>query len=373
MFIKNELINDIAKGLNLKKGNNESDDRYIFRLIYSALGHVALGSLYEYDSEDNMKKVSIKHFKDRIKETYLEYIKIFPNMNTFFTVGEKVLSDVELKSYYPDTLGEKDVANEIYNIYFTTGYFYHLNYYICQAIYSEAIYNGIKFIRGNSPSDKVYRSGLGAYSKIDDNSCDFDKIVNMFHLHKNKLSDYWKYFIEQYAIKKMDNLPDNIEYLKTIPQNDKIWGKYWIDKPDNDISLAREKITHKFYYLFFEKENKVVKLPSFLIKESFINQNRNGNEYRYLANSLLASLGRLPKIKYTFDGDIVELSLDYLLPPAELNFIKLYSWIEHIFNEKKDKYFFKYIMDCNVFKSIKYLFEKLGYEFEESEKVEKIK
>lgn len=358
MSIQDDLIFEISKDLNIKKGCTESEDSYIFRLIYSALGHIVLGSLYEYSYKDDMKIISIKHhFKDRIQETYLEYLKIFPNMNTFFTVGEKVLAD------------------EIYNIYLNTGYLYHLSNNISQAIYSESIYNGIKFIRGNSLSDKVHRSGLGAYLKIDDNSCQFDKLVNMFHLHKNKLSDYWKYFIEQYSTKKMDNLPDNIEYLRTIPQNYK-WGRYWIDKPDNNISLARETMNHKIYYLFFEKENKVVELPAFLIKELFIDENKNGNEYRYLANSLLASLGRLPKIKYTFDGDIVKFSLDYLLPPAELNLIKLYSWRKCIFNKKNDKFIFdsfNYIMDKNVFKSIKDLFEKLGYEFEESEIVEKIK
>lgn len=364
MSIQDDLQWEIGNDLNIKKGCTESEDSYIYRLIYSALGHIALGSLYEYESKDTIKKISIKRFKDRIQETYLEYLKIFPNMNTFFSVGEKSLSD------------------EIYNIYLNTGYFYHLSNNISQSIYSEAIYNGIKFIRGNSLSNKVHRSGLGAYLKVDDNSCDFDKIVNMFHLHKNKLSDYWKYFIEQYGTKKLDNLPDNIEYLRTIPQNDKIWGRYWIDKPDNNISLARETINHKIYYLFFERENKGVELPSFLIKELFIDENKNGNEYLYLANSLLASLGRLPKIKYKFDGDIVEFGdmdrtvLYYLLPPAELNLIKLYSWRKCIFDKKNDKFIFdsfNYIIDKNVFKSIKELFEKLGYEFEESEKVEKIK
>ena len=45
-----------------------------------------------------------------------------------------------------------------------------------------------------------------------------------------------------------------------------------------------------------------------------------------LSNACLASRGTLPPTRFKTDGAIVRVNIGYLLPPPELNLLKLYSW-----------------------------------------------
>ena len=83
--------------------------------------------------------------------------------------------------------------------------------------------------------------------------------------------------------------------------------------------------------------------------------------YRSLSNACLYVNGVLPPVRYRIDGDTIRVRQNYLLPPAELNLIKLYSWPENYGNVTG---MFNRIMDRDVFEMIKDILSLQGYQFE---------
>ena len=84
--------------------------------------------------------------------------------------------------------------------------------------------------------------------------------------------------------------------------------------------------------------------------------------YRRIAAALLDRYQLLPPIRVRFSGPAAEVRLGYLLPPAEENFFKLYSW--PVVQRDNSKAFSRIMMEpiYNVFKEH---LEKVGYRFEE--------
>ena len=82
--------------------------------------------------------------------------------------------------------------------------------------------------------------------------------------------------------------------------------------------------------------------------------------YSSLANACLAAYGKLPPIEYAADGDLIHVRQGYLLPPRELNFLKLYSWPETFISEKRD---FNRKLTLEVFDAIKSVLTDEGYKF----------
>ena len=88
----------------------------------------------------------------------------------------------------------------------------------------------------------------------------------------------------------------------------------------------------------------------------------DGYKYRSVSVACLASRRTLPPTRFHVDEEIVELQIEYLFPPAELNAIKLYSWPKSYLSLPND---FKRTMSRDVFEEIRSQFEKLGYQFKE--------
>ena len=64
---------------------------------------------------------------------------------------------------------------------------------------------------------------------------------------------------------------------------------------------------------------------------------------------------------YRIDGDTIRVRQNYLLPPAELNLIRLYSWPDNFGNVTSP---FNRIMNRDVFEMIKAILSLQGYQFE---------
>ena len=97
-------------------------------------------------------------------------------------------------------------------------------------------------------------------------------------------------------------------------------------------------------------------------------------EYLRLAASALSARGNLPKISYFVETRLVHVKLGYLLPVAEENFFRLYSWPENfsnigipvrIGNENFDQQTDR-IMNADLFGVFRKMLERQGYTFVES-------
>jgi len=326
----NDLLNKASLEFSIERGDQEKIDHFKARIVYSIIGRMAIASLFDTPDDGN---VSIIHMKRRIVELISNYKKMYPEIVSEIASDENVFAD------------------EIYDIYLKTGCIYHEPNRIVQAVPNSGLLGDIVLTRGFELQKKQRVSGLGTYVVGESSP---NSAFNFSRLDNHPLSSRWNQVTDSLSWIDFE-YAGTIEYLR---MNAPYTRGYWIDKPyDNgDISILRttENGTPLYYfYVVNGGEMKVCPIPQW----------RTGNsEYRTISNACLAHYEKLPPTQYYYDGDIVHLRFQYLLPPEELNLIKLYSWPEHMLIIPSD---FKRISSTAVFMGIKDLLSDLGYEFVE--------
>ena len=336
------LLKTIAAEYEIIKGISESETQWKARAIFSLLGQIGLSSLYDEYPEET---VSIIHFKTRIKEILNAYLELYQDdLNSVF------LAD------------ENNFADEIYDVYQRTGHFYHRNFNIRCAMECSAAYHGIELLRGYSPEIKHKVSGLGNYRKTNHEDAP-SSVVRMFQLAEDDLETRWNNLIANITEWRKTQPGTNTEYLRMEPP---FTISYWINRPykNKGISIMRSGIIGTRVYYLYKYDGKdilVYQLPDWQTADS---------EYLNLSNACLYVNGVLPSAKYCVDGNIIRFHQNYLLPPAELNLIKLYSWSDNYEksrvadNQSKLGNSFNRIMNRDVFEMIKAILSLQGYQFE---------
>lgn len=334
MTMPSKLANSMSNMMKIKSGEFETESVFRCRLVYSALSRLGYAALW--DEEEMQDSPSITYFKHRISKSFRYFTKIFPEIISYFYENESELID------------------EIYNQFECTGQFYHKSFRIAPPFFSTATKNDIEFVRGESLAENVAVSGLGAY-RYDKRHTDLT-VNKMFRLEENSVSSYWLQTVSSAHWQEfLNDYAENFEFLN---HNLSKGNPYWCNNPNKSgmCSILRTKATEsRLYYLYKIKADKIYlsALPLFITE--------NG-EYRRLSNGLFAAIGCLPDSTFHIEGEIVKLRIGYMYPPAELNFIKLYSWPSDFRNLGS---VFTRILTKDVFFSIKETLESIGYGFTE--------
>lgn len=329
----NNLLHEIAEALHIEKGSDELETVYKKRIVYSALGKLVLASLW--DSRDENEDISVTHFKRRIKRLARAYSSMYPELHADFSQNSDALSE------------------EIYKIYLNTGHIYHSPKRISPAAWKKEQCDRIIFHRGQPINKSSYMSGLGFYQFCDETDESLSKVTAMFHLTDGTFYDRWMNVTNHARWSEFHGSDQWIEYLRTQPPFQ--YG-YWIDKSDckKDISMLRiGKEGRQLYCLCRYANGKLLTspLPEWMTQEY---------QYRALAVGCLSTLKTLPAITYRIDGNIALLQFGYLLPPAELDFVKLYSWPKYFNNFPCD---FSRVMNKEIFFVVKKILEQTGFEW----------
>lgn len=332
MTIDNELLKTIRGDLGIPVDFDEAPEIWMCRTVYSVLGHTALVSLW--DKEELQELISITHLKRRIEKNFYAYEALYPEIRTIFSVDSEALE------------------NEIYDLYSSMGYLYHMPQRVKPVVYSACRNRNISLVRGASPGMKVQMSGLGLYT-VEDAAINTDA-VKMFGLSKHTIADSWKILVSS-ANWVNSTIQQDVEYLITKPPFNK---GYWKNIPDanGEISLLRTGYAEgRIYYLYFYRDGEcwISQIPDWLT---------SGYNYRYVSNWLLAEKNILPPIEYKEHGDLISINIKYLLPPRELSLLKLYSWPRSFGKLPSD-----FSRECakKVFPALKELLETIGYKFKE--------
>lgn len=337
-----ELLKNISE--HIGHNGNYCIERQL-QLAYSAAGKMALSALHDIYDKNNLD-ISIQHFKSRAEEVFNAFLK---------------------KQNHCLDINAKDIAEEIYSIYLKTGYIYHKNNKIRQAQLREEQAHGVCFLRGLNPWEKSKMSGLGMYNEaIIKKNDSIESTAAMFGLQEEPINSLAKRLIKDAIWNEcFSNSDDGIEFMSM----NSFEKGYWISHPDKkaSVSLMRTSIQpHKYFmYRYDNGKRYSCELPEWMT---------DNGEFLLLCNAILEYNSKLPAIKYSYTKNeqftmCVNINLSYLLPPSEMNFMRLYSWPASFIKNKEyvnsgisD---FKRIMKAEVFSALKKLIERSGWIFKE--------
>ena len=330
----NGLLARIAKELNITQGIEETVSSFRSRVIYSAIGHVTYGSLF--DPMDGGQPISIVHFKNRCKDLFSSYKAIYP----------EIISSWEFS--------DDEFADLVYDLFLRTGSILHCPNRLLLPFPRKTTCKDIVFLRGFSLSTFVYRSGLGPYRIQQTTDNQNDNLMTMFHMSREPLQKRWSHVINEAKWHIMDFSSQDIEYLRIDPPFSK---GYFTDRltHENTPTIARFGIGYKEYYLC-RKKGEIVEYSPLSPWQT------NNRKYSELANSCLAYNGTLPSIKIHKDGNIIIVNLSYLLPPSEQNFLEFYSWP---YEMNSNNMSFTRILPVKIFDVFREKLEDVGYTFTE--------
>lgn len=322
-----DLLSYIAEEFSIGRGDHEEVGAWTRRIIYSLCGRTGYAALWD----EGGAEVSIRAVRRRM-EIILH-------------------SCSELFSGASDTSDRRaEVFKEIYRISEAAGLFYHRAYKLRPSMPSAASVGAVTFLRGDSPHTPVCVSGLGAYRRRTsmDNE---ENIYRMFQMEEMPLSLYWKKMTQEIAMEYSEQ-NETMEFLREQPP---YTDGYWMKRScqHGQVSLLRQGEDDKRLH-FYCCENGAFYISAALPHWHMAN-------WRQLGNACLHVRRTLPPIRYRTDGAIVHLHPGYLLPKAELNFLKLYSWSEEAGASSE----FKRICAREVFEALMSIFGSRGFSFKE--------
>lgn len=332
------LLTEISNKLGIFRGENEDENSFKFRIVYSIAGVQGLASLSDREDRDY---ISINHFKKRITDIFKAYLKLYPEVSRYLEKGKYKIDD-------------NDIINDIYKIYLSSGNFYHANNKLYEPLSKEVKYKNIKFKRKYSIYEKNLLSGLGLYEiNYDEIPEDYSKMTDLLSFFCIENITLNKYYLE-YVDSREYVYKDRSDELMFLFHSD-FYSGYWRSKPiETNGVKSLVKIKSEVYKLYMYNEKNIMFCD---LKE----WESEGDHFIKLSNAILHKNNALPKISYSFDGSIVYVKLGYILPPEEMNLFRLYSW--------PDKYSdfamsMNRIMQSDVFNVFKEILTYRGYEFE---------
>lgn len=322
------LLLSVSNQYRIFRGDKEIENDWKSRLIYSICGMMGYASLWDNSEEP----VSIVHLKKRISEIVCSYNALYPE------ISDELLHN---------SVG---IANEIQNQFLSSGIVYHSPNRITPSLKREELFSGILFQRGISLDDISCVSGIGFYSQQNGESS-LKNIKKFFALEYENLQELWYKILSAASWESNIKLEYNLEYLQLEPLA-------WVNEPNKTgtISILRTKVKGlQLYYLYRYTNSglEVSQLPNWRV---------DSNNYRALVCACLAYFGTLPPIEYFEDGPLVHVRMSYLLPPRELNLLKLYSWPERFTSISCN---FKRKISTEVFTAIQDILCDTGYRFKE--------
>lgn len=328
----NGLLSTVAHKYHIYKGTQETENDWKTRIVYSICGMMAYASLWDNSDEGS---ISIVHLKRKVHNMFANYKSLYP----------------ELSSSLPYV--SEELEDEIANQFLSTGVVYHCPNRIALSMKHEEPFCDIIFQRGIAIDSISCISGIGLYSK-QNGVTNSDRAKTMFGLEHETLQAFWGATLSTVSWGTDLLFDQNTEYLRLKPPFSQ---GYWVNRPDTTgtVSILRTGMKgSQLYYLYRYSDAtiEVSPLPQWQV-ESY--------NYISLACACLSTCGTLPPIEYFEDGALVHVRMNYLLPPHELEFLKLYSWPETCTSLPSN---FRRKLSTEVFTAIKNVLSDAGYEFE---------
>lgn len=329
MTISNELRDQIKMDLKIFPFENEVENDYTNRLIFSAIGKWFLYISHDCDLNDNqlykISGVSKKYITKRCKEILNGFISIYPTFVNFIQVENKTNEE-----------SKNDFIRRIRGCFEQVGYYLPgtTTEYLTLALpRTFQIDKNWALIRNNFELKNTRVVGLGTFSN--DGVCeDLEKINQIFYLPKITALEWTQQYIEQLDWRDAGTLGENTLYfnMNLNSSNYKCWDDTF--PKESEVTLYK---TNNFDYGFAKKGNQRIigiKIPDYLIGNSN-NQSENlfNKDVRRFMYGLRSMFDNSAKAKIKEHKNFSEVILYNKLPERENIALKFFSWQKHYKNE----------------------------------------
>jgi hypothetical protein len=350
MDLKKDLIKQISSDLKISKFNDEEQDDYLNRLLYSAIAVWMIQSTGDQSFNVNYNKrgVSKSYLTRKISKIVLEYIAIFPSFRVFL-----------------DGLTEVEFASLLRENYEKAGYIVPVGFdefVIASPTKTAKVNDSWLLIRNNFKSVATKAIGLGSFLEKHSEE-EFCSLHELFYLPKLNAQKWTVEYIKR--LKWVDATKLGMETQFFDAKRMKSFSESWIEQfPEYcEVTLYRK---NNWDYGFAKKNN--TDIVGIKIPEWLIGQGNNESEKlfdndvrRFMYGLKAINDNRIKSIAYKKTG-YFELKLFNALPTRELTALQFLGW------RKKgilDEY--NYIFPCELFDSVKNLLEKLLIVIEEKQ------
>lgn len=307
----NEFLTAMSADMGIGRYQSESDDSFIFRLCYSALGQWCLRIAQNFSNESIGTS---KHNQTIVLNELLQrYSEVFPNVaNKFIDANNQQLSlSVYIRRVYEETgylLTDDNNRNHLAN-------------------FGRSITIGNTSLFFGVTNKNVTVNGLGVFS-----SPTLYNFASRDFLIRDNLT-YEEYFQSRYDIidfHERDINSDELEFFNPLSNN--VPSLAWSKKMEIDYSIARKSEIGPFYRVMRESNN------SLLFAEEPIepqNDSLISYEYRRLFYALKAHYGNPLNAKIIKkDSEYSKIKIDGHLPNREYYYLLLLSWpVNHAFDK----------------------------------------
>jgi len=318
------LISEISKVLKILREPYEDDAAYQWRVKYSVIGLQILASLYDKNNDfpaDDVVDNSVSHQHVTVRASKLAQI---------FGV-----SDID--------------TGRVLKLYKATGFILSKRNRLTYSQPTFSCVGEVCLARGVHPSIAIGISGLCMLTNHSAN--DGVATEKMFNLPTIGILQWFERFAKTFVCQKPLPDKDDIEYLNI---NEPVNKGYWSGNPPTQGNQTLCRTTDKLNYWIAEGTSDGVKcalLPEWRTR---------GSEYYRIAIAMRVLANNPPRMRMKKYRSTAVLEYNYLLPPAEQNFLELCSWRKDE-NDVPYRQRLRRIITIGLSPAIIALFEKMGY------------
>jgi hypothetical protein len=311
----NEFLIAMSRDMSINRHQGESDDSFIYRLCYSALGQWCIRTAQNssQNSSDGITGTTKHNQTIVINELLQRYAIMFPGIGKrFIDTGNQLMNyPVHVRRVYEETgylLTGKSNRNQL------------ANFGRCIPVGSTYLYFGV-------PNRKYVVNGLGVFS----NPTSYVSTTQQFMVRDNLTCE--EYFQSRYASTDFYEKDMDIGGLQFFnPLSNNIPSLSWSKQMATDCSIARKSEFGPFYRVIKEFEKSLLYADENLEpqRDSLISY-----EYRRLFFALKAHYKNpLSAVIVKQDEEYSKIKISGQLPNREYYYLLLLSWpFNHAFDK----------------------------------------
>lgn len=319
----NEVMQQIAKDLNIDRYCNESIEAYGCRILYASVVAWAkvqlLGESYSEMNEKDFPCVTRQYVTSHVKKAVRGLLRVIPHLDKWIKVGEGNNLESELSKYIIDQLIFCYEINKLMSSQIVTSSPERIVYFKS----NELLLGGISW---NNALRNAKSVGIGNWRiksvEVENN------YKAIFNIPKDSIIQYYR-ALQKNAQWQMDELVEEYEYFQADNQglHYYAWDKFEKSRLTNEIMILRRGDNKKQYMLakYEEEQWLTARLDQWYVAEK---------EIKRIMYFLQYQVGKPCIFNAKKTKDVVELHCHSELPNPEWRIMLLSSWPKRHYNDK---------------------------------------